>query len=280
MSQGCKTVLIYSKNPIAGYWEGNNFKDEKSKAAFELGANIVAYATGLTPPKPRLTEMTVARDLPPDKIKRGFFKVGQLEPRSEAPPAPRAMRNLMEETRKVGLDVVLKTETFSPASESLKRYWFFYMHGRETFRYGDGELKNLRFRLEHGGTLLADACCGSKAFDESFRQMIGQLWPKRDLKLEPIPLNDELFSRELNGDAIEVVRCRRPAPDGQRARPEFQTVPPALEGIKYKGRWIVIYSKYDLGCALEKAPSPECVGHDYDSAVRLGRAAVLYSLKR
>ena len=280
VSQGCKTVLIYSPKPIAGYWESNNFKDGRSKTAFELGANIVAYATGLTPPKPRLTEMSVVRDEPPDAIKRGFFKVGQLEPRSEAPPAPRAMRNLMDETRKVGLDVILETKTFHPASETLKSYWFFYMHGRDSFSYSDAELKNLRFRLENGGTLLADACCGSKNFDSSFRQLMEQLWRERKLKLEPIPVTDELFSRDLNGEAIETVRCRRPAPDGQRARPELQIVPPALEGIKYKGRWIVIYSKYDLGCALEKAPAPDCIGHDYDSAVKLGRAAVLYALKR
>ncbi len=280
VSQGCKTVLIYSEDAIAGYWESNNTKDGRSKVAFELGANIVAYATGLTPPKPRLTEMSVARDVPPDAIKRGFFKVAQLEPRTESPPAPRAMRNLMDETRKVGLDVVLETKTMHPASAALRGYWFFYMHGRENFRYSDADLKNLRFRLENGGTLLADACCGAKPFDESFRQLMEQMWRERKLKLEPIPLNDELYSRDLNGEAIELVRCRRPGPDGQRGRPDLQVVPPALEGVKYKGRWIVIYSKYDIGCALEKAPSPECIGHDYDSAVRLGRAAVLYALKR
>src|SRR5262249_35012966 len=99
-------------------------------------------------------------------------------------------------------------------------------------------------------------------------------------KLEPISPNDELYSRELNGEEIASVRCRRPGPDGGRGRPEFQVLPPELEGVKYRGRWVVIYSKYDLGCALEKAPSPECIGHDYDGAVRLGRAAVLYALKR
>ncbi len=279
VSQGCKTVLIYSPRAIAGYWEANDFKSEKGKAAFELGANIVAYATGLTKPKPRLTEMNVARDGPAEKTKRGYFKVAQLQ-RNEDPPAPRAMRNLMDEANKVGLDVILETKSFSPASEKLKGYWFFYMHGREKFHYSDGELKNLKFRLENGGTLLADACCGSKEFDRSFREMVDQLWPKKDLKLEPIPSNDELYSAELNGKAITEVMCRRPGPDGERARPELQAGPPALEGIKYKGRWIVVYSKYDIGCALEKAPSPECIGHDYDSAVRLGRAAVLYSLKR
>jgi hypothetical protein len=279
VSQGCKTVVIYFPDAVAGYWEGNDTNTEKGRAVFEMGANVVAYATGLAKPKPRLTEMTVARDGPAERTKRGYFKVAQLQ-RNEDPPAPRAMRNLMDETNKVGLDVILETKSFSPASQKLNGYWFFYMHGREKFHYTDAELANLKFRLENGGTLLADACCGSKDFDRSFRETIEQLWPKKDLKLEPIPLDDELYSAALNGTAINEVMCRRPTPDGQRARPELQVGPPALEGVKHKGRWIVIYSKYDLGCALEKAPSPECIGHDYDSAVKLGRAAVLYSLKR
>ena len=61
---------------------------------------------------------------------------------------------------------------------------------------------------------------------------------------------------------------------------EFRDVDPHLEGIKINGRWAVIYSKYDIGCALEKHKSTDCLGHDPDSALRLGTAAVLYALKR
>jgi hypothetical protein len=60
----------------------------------------------------------------------------------------------------------------------------------------------------------------------------------------------------------------------------MQDLPPALEGIKIDGRWVVLYSKYDLGCALEGNKSTECLAHDRESALRLGTAAVLYSLKR
>ena len=57
-------------------------------------------------------------------------------------------------------------------------------------------------------------------------------------------------------------------------------MPPALEGIKVEGRWVVIYSKYDLGCALEGHKSSDCLGHTRDSALQIATAAVLYSLKR
>ena len=57
-------------------------------------------------------------------------------------------------------------------------------------------------------------------------------------------------------------------------------LPPYLEGIKVDGRWAVIYSKYDVGCALEGHKSSDCLGHDRDSALRIASAAVLYALKR
>jgi hypothetical protein len=53
-----------------------------------------------------------------------------------------------------------------------------------------------------------------------------------------------------------------------------------LEGIKVDGRWVIIYSRYDIGCALEKNKSSACKGYDPDSAMKLATAALLYSLKR
>ena len=78
------------------------------------------------------------------------------------------------------------------------------------------------------------------------------LWAEEKLKLEPIPLSDELFGKELNGEQIKHVRCRRPKADGKGVDPEYRLLAPALEGIEYNGRWVVIYSRYDLGCALEQ----------------------------
>jgi hypothetical protein len=277
IQQGCKTVVVYSPYAISGYWEANKFADkDKGARAFQLAANVIAYATGLESPKPKGYEVPIVRDSKRDTIERGYLQVAQLhyEGSNEWQPAPKAMRNLMDECRKVGIDVVLETKTIHPLDENVVDYRFLYMHGRLKFKVPTkDELKTLRFHLEENGALLlADACCGSKEFDESFRQLIAALWP--DKKLEDIPPGDDLYSKELNGVAITQVRCRR------EEGAEFQNVAPALEGIKVKGRWVVIYSKYDIGCALEHNKASNCKGHDYDSAVLLGRAAVLYSLKR
>ena len=50
LNLGCKTVLIYSPQDLSCRWESNKLDDPLNKEAFELGANIIAYATGLEPP--------------------------------------------------------------------------------------------------------------------------------------------------------------------------------------------------------------------------------------
>jgi hypothetical protein len=281
VQHGCKWVVIYSPGPLAGYWEADLHKDGRGKLAFQLGANVIAYATGLEAPRPRLTRIQIA-DGQRERIKRGVLKVAQLRHEGDWQPAPRAMSNLMAEMRKIGMDTVLATTpVYVTDKDKLPDYRFLYLHGRGSIeKYAKTDLQYLHFNLTSGGTLLADACCGSKAFDASFRRFMEDLWAKDKLKLEPIPPTDELFGKALNGTAIRTVRCRREKPGGKGTEAEMQSVAPALEGIKYNGRWVVIYSRYDIGCALQRHSSSDCLGHDYDSAVRLGRAAVLYALKR
>lgn len=279
VKQGCKTVLVYSPVPVAGYWEANAFDDrDRGQRAFELAANVVAYATGLERPRPRGARVEIAGG-GNDKVRRGYLQVAQLKYQGDWQPAPRAMYNLMQEARKSGLDVVTQAQPLFVTDKAVLDHRFLYLHGRGGFDEKKEDLKDLRFLLLNGGTLLADACCGSSRFDASFRKLVGELFRDDKLKLEPIPANDALFGKALTGEAIERVRRRVPV-EGGKASKEFFDLPPALEGVKYKGRWVVIYSRTDLGCALEKHASGECLSHDHASALRLARAALLYALNR
>jgi hypothetical protein len=284
---GCKTVLIYCPHDLCGYWEINRRNDsDMGTDAFRLGANIIAYATGLEAPKPRLTEMAVnapAKDGPLASAPRGYFQAGQLIGRvgdeADWQPAPAAMSRLMQSLReKAGLDVVLKTANVPIDHRDLADFKFLYMHGRKDFKFSMQKLERLRFNLRNGGLLLADACCGHTDFDKAFRRFIGDLFPPETFpageapRLVAIPANDDLFSKDLNGEALTDanIKCRlQPG-----AAPK--SIRPALEGVKIGKRWAVIYSKYDIGCALEKHQGADCVGYTHDSALRIGQAAVLY----
>jgi hypothetical protein len=288
---GCKTVLVYAPDNMTGYWELNLKNDELGKYAFELGANIIAYATGLEPPRPRLTDFVLSAAIKPEDltVRRGYLQVGQLisevGQEGDWKPAPLAMSKLMQKVRtQDGLDVVVKTASVTIDNKDLSDFKFLYMHGRKEFKFPSDRLKALQFNLKNGGLLLADACCGREAFDKAFRQFIADLFPReafpgvdeKDLpRLVPIPGDDELFSKDLNGVALTAANLQLRTRRGEAPRPTA----PELEGVKIGGRWVVIYSKYDIGCALENHQAADCLGYSHDSALALGRAAVLYQLR-
>jgi hypothetical protein len=155
------------------------------------------------------------------------------------------------------------------------------MHGRKDFRFTPEQLKHLQFNLKNGGLLLADACCGKEAFDKAFRQFILDLFPaaafpdEKEGRLVPIPADDVLYSADVNGEQLGTDKIQLRLRRGEAPQPSA----PRLEGVKIKGRWVVIYSPYDIGCALENHQAADCIGYTHDSALKLGRAAVLYQLR-
>lgn len=285
VEQGCKTVVIYNPGlPVmSGYWNKNLKDAGMGRKAFETAANVIAYATGMELPKPRLSTVTLVREGEKVDPPRGHLQVVQLKHPGDWEPAPKAMQVLMSEMGKLNIQVNAGKKDLSLTNRNLFKYKFFYMHGRGKFTTPQKEfLVDLKFTLERGGVLLADAACGSPSFDKSFRKLIETLWPEK--KLEPIRVEDAvktdgLFSREINGEPLRLVRYRGRDSKGNPMK-KYQDGPPQLEGLKINGRWAVIYSKFDIGCALEKHNSTTCVGYDHESAKKLGRAVVMYTLRR
>jgi hypothetical protein len=151
------------------------------------------------------------------------------------------------------------------------------MHGRQTFSFSPAEREQLLAHLEHGGLLFADACCGAEAFDQSFRELIDQLFGR---KLQRIPMTHELFHSDLGFDIRRVER-RLPA-TGRRSvlDTESSLGEPILEGIEIDGRLVVVYSKYDLSCALERQATAACAGYASADATKIAVNIVLYSFLR
>ncbi|HUR53958.1 MAG TPA: DUF4159 domain-containing protein [Gemmataceae bacterium] len=299
LERGCRTVAVFSPSPLAGFWEEAKYMPpvpkpndprqpakNKGERAYRLAGNIIAYATGMELPKPKLTRAPLAssKDTTPG---RSQFKPIQLKLRSESPAAPAAMRNLMSHMRETHrLDVAIESKPDSYqlffSDDALAAFKFSYFHGRKPLQLDEFEAENLKANLQTGGLLLADAGCNGfaawKEFDRSFRDAMKKMFPESQLQL--IPADDPLFSAKMSGAALTTVRCRREKADGSGPDAEMKNVSPHLEGIKIDGRWVVLYSKYDIGCALEGHKAADCMGHDKESALKIASAAVLYSLKR
>ena len=266
---GCRTVLVYSPKDLSCYWNlAERHPDHRAViAANRIGLNIVAYATGGEPPADKLA----AREVALDKLgspKRGALWIAKLRHAGRWDAAPLAIPNLMAALRqKRRIDVVINQHAIEARDPNLTNFPLVYVHGRGEMSLTAEDLAPLRRHLEPGGgTIFADATCGSPDFDAGFRKFVADLLPGRPL--EPIPPDDRLNTLQVGYD-LSDVKSNEAAGDRQG--------PPRLEGVKIDGRWAIIYSKIDIGCALEGQQGTGCKGYTRESAVRIATNIVLYA---
>jgi hypothetical protein len=285
---GCRTSIIYSPEDIGCLWQkwmkhepdGRNINVSQQIArGTSIGVNVIAYATGREPPE-KLNENVTRRTANDAVIERGLLQIGRLKHEGGWNTAPRALKNLLMAMREtVGVQTSTQADEIPITLEELTRFPLVYMHGRYGFRLQQQARDALKEYLspERGGVMFADACCGSKRFDASFRDLMKQLYPETPLK--PVPLDHELFSDAI-GHSIKQVTVRRLIENRQNAALEMKTevVPPLLEGIEIDGRFVVIYSRYDISCALEHQASLSCDGYVEADAAKIATNIVLYAM--
>lgn len=200
---------------------------------------------------------------------RGALRIARLIHAGDWNVAPQAIPRLMDALQKppFHFDVMLKQKSLFPRDPSLIYYPLVYIHGREAFSFSDEDLNALRLHLDPGGgTLFADADCGSLAFDDAFRRLAARLLPNH--KLEPIPNEDELYTDRVLSDLSQCQYTR--AAGGTKGYPR-------LEGVKVEARWAIVYSKYGIGCVLDRDHDGGCKGYIRDDAARIGGNIVIYS---
>jgi hypothetical protein len=294
VDSGCRTSVVYAppdppekpRPSLSCLWAlsrpGRGVKhgplvQAQVDAALSLGINILAYATN--------RELTTKENFfPPatrraaDQLERSRLSVATLRHPGGCNSAPRALANLMDSAgRELKIRTRVREEPLDVTDPSLFDYHLVFMHGRTAFRLTDAERQRLKQFVERGGMLLADSICASPAFSESFRREMAAIFPER--KLEPIPVSDPLLGTTYGGSELRWVSRHDPQATGTR-KALISKVPPALEGIKLGGRWGVVFSPYDLSCALEKADSLRCRGYTREDATRIGLNLVLYSLQQ
>jgi len=183
--------------------------------------------------------------------------------------APQAIPNLMATLRRAPprFDVVINQKDLLPRDPSLVYYPLLYLHGRGGISFSAQDLAGLRRYLDPGGgTLFADAACGSASFDAAFRRLVVELYPKN--RLVPIPRNDEFFTTPALLDLSKLQYTK--AAGGDIGFPQ-------LEGVKINGHWAIIYSKLGIGCALDGEHDGGCKGYVRDDAAKIGMNVFVYS---
>jgi hypothetical protein len=269
IEHGCRTVVIYSPDDLSCFWNQseNSPTNPAVIKALRVGQNVVDYATGRELPADKLAVREV-KDFRLESPRRGALHIAKLRHAGDWNVAPLAIPNLTTSLRdKLKLDVVISHKELFPSDPNIVHYPLIYLHGRAALTFSKEDMTQLRRHLDPGGgTLFADSACGSPAFDAAFRKLMAAMLPGSPLV--PIPRDDELFTKKVGYDLSDAQYTK--AAGGGRDFPQ-------LEGIKIDGHWAVIYSKYDLGCALERHQGLDCKGYNYESALRIATNIVIYS---
>jgi hypothetical protein len=266
---GCRTVVVYSPDDLSCYW--NHLTTQPANPAVikarRVGQNVIDYATGREMPADKLQPRVVAAPKL-EQPKRGALQIAKLRHAGDWNIAPMAVPHLTSALReRRGFDVVINHREILPSDANLANFPLLYIHGRAALSFSKEDLAALRRHIEPGGgTIFADAACGSPAFDAAFRRFAKELLPRN--VLEPIPPEDELYTLGVGFDLSDVEYSR--AAGGKKGKPQ-------LEGIKINGHWAIIYSKYDIGCALERPQGVECKGYTHESAIRIATNIVIYA---
>lgn len=285
---GCRTSVVYCPENLGCFWELARPGRAKPlpadirvqvQAANAIGVNVLAYATNREI-KFKLDNVpqrnNARRD---DPLERAKLRIAKLRHPGGWDAAPAALINLQ---RALSDDLGMRMDTdkheLTLADKNIFQYHLLFMHGRNDFSLSPSERTQLKTFVERGGMVMIDAVCGSEAFTRAVRRELAAVFPQNPL--ERIPETHPLLQPTFNGFDIRRVRRRDPAPAGAAGglKAQIVDVEPALEGVPIDDRYGVIFSPFDLSCALEKHESLECRGYVREDAAKIAINLVLYSL--
>lgn len=280
---GCRTAIMYAPYDHACRWDRWMRHDPPERPvavrtqidrSMKLGVNIVAYVTGRELADWLETPSLVELDAD-DPLNRGRLTIARLRHTGGWDTAPNALQHVRLALEKIGIDMSPLSPTIPANDKTLFNYPLVYMHGRTNFAMTEEEREQLGDYLRNGGFLFADASCGAPQFDASFRELMTEVLGK---PLERIPIDHELYQNPLGHD-IRRVHRRIPTEDQQSALNVQESIgAPVLEGIEIDGRYVVVYSKYDLSCALEREATVACAGYPTEDAAKIAVNIVLFGL--
>jgi hypothetical protein len=265
----CRVVALVSRWCLSVGWEDKvlpEYQAYEPASAKKLGVNIFSYSSAM-----RAWAKSQAQAIKfVDQPESGADKVALVQ----------VVYDGIWKTRHAGLSVILQTfnlKTDVPVKYSVKETRLsdptifnaplLYLTGHEYFTLKKSEAEQLKKYLENGGFLLAEACCGRKGFDLSFRQLMAALFPEAPLKA--IPQNNAVFRTPNDVQRVGVTPMLQQELGAS-------VIQPRLEGVEVAGHVAVIYSPFGMAGGWEMSQSPYAKGYDDVSSQRLGQNILMY----
>ena len=274
----CRTSVIYCPANLSCYWSldrpgiaPNPRLKKRIETCIQIGVNVVTYATGKELREKGETPKLAAGT--EDLLSGRSLVLPKLAHRGGSDDAPNAWRNILQDVSSLGLRVETEKKLIVPNLEQLAEHPFVFLHGRSSFQFTDEERAALKTWLEVGGFIFADSVCASPQFTNSFRKEIQLITGQQ---LRPIGRDNPIWTDRF-GYTIDQVTFRTRDPN---AKGGFRTErrPPELESIEIDGQLRVIFSPWDLSCAMENTAFSQCDGYSREDASRIATNVILYRL--
>ena len=267
---GCRLAVVLTTHDMSCGWARHEHPQGKRihiDDAIKIGTNIVTYVLANYQYAKEYSRQKVYHEQ--DEPTREQLVFGQVIHGGDWDPDPTAVPNLLKFlAANTTIDVQFARADIDLRNLDAFKHPLIYMTGHEEFEFTDREIAALRSYFRNGGVLLANACCGRKAFDGAFRREIAKVFDNE--ALQKIPPDHPLFS------ALYPITKVRYSDWMREQNPELDT--PVFEGVAAGGQLCVIYTPYDLGNGWEGIPHPYSLGYSPQDALRLGANAVVYSM--
>ncbi len=265
LSNGVRYEWIISPIDFGGAWQRQSIA---SRAFWQIPTNIYLYATGKEPLANRLQSLAIRPARAPAKrsITMGLLKYsGNWNPEPGAWPRLKAFA-VREYSTAIHMPAV------TPRQLSVKKMPIVHLTGTGNLDFSAVDIAFLRHYVRTGGLLFVDAAGGNTAFTHSFVRLAGAIFPSHPL--QRIDANSGLFGGTYPGGvSIEHVTFRKfvRATIGNMKRPH-------LIGVRWHGRWRIIFSRFDITGGLLGTNTWGIWGYSPASAQTIMRDVLLFSL--
>ena len=279
----CRTAVVFCPKNLSCYWalgrpgvlENNGVNPalrNRIEYTQQLGINVIAYATGRELREKGETPTLVENEA--ELLKDRALVLPKLNHAGGADDAPNAWRRIQETIRQgTGLEINTNKKLIEPTLEQLRDHPMVFMHGRNRFSFSEPQREAIRNYLKMGGFIFAESICASDAFTQSFRREMQTILGNG--ALGPIPSDHEIWNDPRYGPRLDNVKLRTKNEKGEFTE---TLIAPQMEGVVFKGRLAVIFSPYDISCAMENTSVSNCDGYVRSDAQQIASNILFYTL--
>ena len=271
----CRTVAIISRFGMEVGWDpldDENIIAYEPESAQQLGMNILSYASAMRNWAQQNVKKTLFEDAKTVSA-AGSMNIAQIKYDGEWKTRHVGLSVLLQQYNvKTGVPVKFSTKEIALTDPTLTDSPVIYLTGHESFTLKPEEITALRNYLTHGGLLIAEACCGRKAFDVSFRETMARVLP--GVSMNTLKAGHPLFHMPNDISSMKIT------PALAKSFGNAPAIAPQIMTMETEGNTAVIYSPIGMAGAWELAPNKYCNSYLEDDALKLGVNILMFASTR